>query len=463
MTNQYQTGTSINNISKEEDIIIIGGGIAGLTAATFLARAGKSVTILERYSESGGRARTSLSNGFYLNQGPHAVYPAGPGVRILKELGINYTGKSVTTDGYYVLKQGQKYPMPIGLSRLLTTRLLKGLRSKIEAIRFFATLNRIDPGKIQNISFQNWIDQKIRNSDVKDLVKMLARIATFANDAEIQSAGSTLSQLQIAYAGGAMYIDRGWQTLVNGLSAAAVGAKVKILTGKTVMSIEHRNITCNNNASSSWILHLSDGSIILSRVLIVTAGPKEVYEMLRHTNGISTHFLSKIAKEAKPVRVATLDIALSNHPNPNVYGAYGLDEPLYLSTHSAFAQLSPQRGSLIHAMKYLGTSIQSNPTKDREELENLMDRLQPGWRKFVIKERFLPNMIVYNALVTAEEGGIYGRPDVKIPGIENIYIVGDWVGPLGLLVDTSISSAKRAAEQILRTKKELERMIIVKQ
>ncbi|MFZ0253875.1 MAG: hypothetical protein WAL28_08750, partial [Nitrososphaeraceae archaeon] len=143
--------------------------------------------------------------------------------------------------------------------------------------------------------------------------------------------------------------------------------------------------------------------------------------------------------------------------------AYGLDEPIYLSTHSAFAQLSPQRGSLIHAMKYLGTSIQSNPTKDREELENLMDRLQPGWRKFVIKERFLPNMIVYNALVTAEEGGTYGRPDVKIPGMENIYIVGDWVGPLGLLVDTSISSAKRAAEHILRTKKELERMIIIKQ
>jgi hypothetical protein len=58
-------------------------------------------------------------------------------------------------------------------------------------------------------------------------------------------------------------------------------------------------------------------------------------------------------------------------------------------------------------MKYLGTSIQSKPKKDREELENLMDRLQPGWRKFVIKERFLPNMIIYNALVTAEEGGIY--------------------------------------------------------
>ena len=76
-------------------------------------------------------------------------------------------------------------------------------------------------------------------------------------------------------------------------------------------------------------------------------------------------------------------------------------------------------------MRYLGTSVQSNPIKDREELENLMDRIQLGWREFVIKERFLPNMMVYNALVTADEGGAYGRPDVKIPRIDNIYVVGD--------------------------------------
>jgi phytoene dehydrogenase-like protein len=468
MTNQYQTNMKKSNvISNEEDdddVVIIGGGIAGLTAAIFLARAGKSVTIIERSSEVGGRARTSLvSDGFYLNQGPHALYPAGPGVQILKELGINYKGKNVTTDGYYVLKQGQKYPMPITLSQFLTTKLLKGLRSKIEAIRFFASLHKLNPEKIQDMSWQNWIDKKIHNSDVKDLIKMGARITTFANDAEIQSAGSTLSQLQIAYAGGAMYIDGGWQTLVNGLNAAAEEAKVKILTGKTVVSIEH-----NNDTSSSWILHLSDGSIFLPRVLIIAAGPRDVYEMLKHTDGISTHFLSKIAKESKPVRVATLDIALSTHPNPNVYGAYGLDEPLYLSTHSAFARLSPKGGSLIHVMKYLGSSIQPNPTKDQEELENLMDTLQPGWRKFVVKQRFLPNMIVYNALVTAEQGGIYGRPDVRVPGVENLYIVGDWLGSQGLLVDTSLSTAKRAAEDIIlrikttTTTKEVHSMVTMK-
>lgn len=372
-------------------------------------------------------------------------------------------GKIVTTNGYYVLKQGQRYPMPISLNQFLTTKLLKGFRSKIEAIRVFAFLHKMDPEKIQNISLQNWIDEKIHNSDVKDLVKMGARITTFANNVETQSAGSTLSQLQIAYTGGAMYIDGGWQTLLNGLIAAAKEAKVKILSGIIVVDIERSNKLNHDNSSWLWTLRLSDGNKMLSQTLIIAASPRDVYELLKNTNGISSHFLSSIAKDSKPVRVATLDIALSTHPNPDVYGAYGLDEPLYLSTHSTFARLSPHGGALIHAMKYLDSSVQSIPIKVREELENLMDTLQPGWRKFVVKERFLPNMIVYNAIVTAEQGGIYGRPDVKIPDVENIYIVGDWIGPQGLLVDASLSSAKRAAQYILRTTKEMQNMMIIKQ
>jgi phytoene dehydrogenase-like protein len=173
-------------------------------------------------------------------------------IKILKELGISYTGKKVTTGGYYALKKGKKYPMPGSLRQFLTTKLLKGLGSKIEAIRFFASINKINPEYIQDISLEDWINKNIHNADVKDLVKMLSRITTYANDIETQSAGATITQLQIAFAGGVIYLDGGWQTLVNGLTAAAQDAGVKILTGKRVIRIEN----VDSNISQHFALHL---------------------------------------------------------------------------------------------------------------------------------------------------------------------------------------------------------------
>ncbi len=58
-------------------ITVIGGGLAGLTAAITAAEAGTKVTVYEAHHTLGGRARTA--EGPYLtNDGPHALYNGGP-------------------------------------------------------------------------------------------------------------------------------------------------------------------------------------------------------------------------------------------------------------------------------------------------------------------------------------------------------------------------------------------------
>lgn len=51
------------------DVIVIGSGIGGLTAAATLAKAGKRVLLLEQHDQAGGCCHTFLEKGFEFDVG----------------------------------------------------------------------------------------------------------------------------------------------------------------------------------------------------------------------------------------------------------------------------------------------------------------------------------------------------------------------------------------------------------
>ena len=63
------------------DIVVVGGGLAGLSAAVHLHRAGLAVTVCEAGDEVGGRVRTDRRDGFLLDRGFQVVLPAYPELR----------------------------------------------------------------------------------------------------------------------------------------------------------------------------------------------------------------------------------------------------------------------------------------------------------------------------------------------------------------------------------------------
>ena len=56
--------------SNSKKILVIGAGFAGLSAASFLAQKGWQVTVIEKNSLPGGRARKFEANGFVFDMGP---------------------------------------------------------------------------------------------------------------------------------------------------------------------------------------------------------------------------------------------------------------------------------------------------------------------------------------------------------------------------------------------------------
>lgn len=55
---------------SSKKVIVIGSGFAGLSAAALLAKQGHKVTLLEKNTQAGGRARTWLQDGFLFDMGP---------------------------------------------------------------------------------------------------------------------------------------------------------------------------------------------------------------------------------------------------------------------------------------------------------------------------------------------------------------------------------------------------------
>ncbi|MFY9554908.1 MAG: FAD-dependent oxidoreductase [Blastocatellia bacterium] len=426
-----------SNVYKSE-VIVIGGGVAGLAAATFLARSGHPVRLFEQSHAPGGRAQTKQQDGFYLNIGPHALYRGGAGIEVLRELGIEPRGRVPSVSGAFAVKDGVKHTFPAGAVSLLTTSLF-GLSAKLEAARLLATISKVDGNRLMDVSVREWLDHTITHAEVKDFVLAAFRVATYTNAPELMSAGTAIEQLKKAQDKSVLYLDGGWQTLVDGLLDAAQRAGVVIETAAKAEAVR-RDAT---GAVEGVIL--GDGRTLGASIIVIASAPSVAAALVE--NGEHTS-LARWANEAVPVRAACLDVALNRLPIPKATFALGIDRPLYLSVHSAAAKLAPEGGALIHVAMYLPPEYRGSSQSTERELEGLLDLVQPGWRDALAYRRFLPDMVVMNAMPQARLDGTHGRPEPQVSDVRGLFVIGDWVGKEGLLVDASLASARQAATAI---------------
>jgi oxygen-dependent protoporphyrinogen oxidase len=119
------------------DVLVIGGGISGLTTAFHLARNGRRVAVLEASARVGGAIETHADGAWRFEMGPNTVVESDESVgRLIRDCGLEEEKITAAASAKrrYLLKGGRLVSLPSGPGGFLTTPLFP-LSAKLRLLR----------------------------------------------------------------------------------------------------------------------------------------------------------------------------------------------------------------------------------------------------------------------------------------------------------------------------------------
>lgn len=118
-----------------QSVIIVGGGVSGLSAAYFLGQHGIRSTIVEKSKRLGGLIQTDSIEGCQLEAGPDSYLATKPAVtELAQELGDlknQIIGSNDASRRIFVVRGGKLVPLPEGMVMMVPGRWMPALRSKL--------------------------------------------------------------------------------------------------------------------------------------------------------------------------------------------------------------------------------------------------------------------------------------------------------------------------------------------
>ncbi|GIH90341.1 NAD(P)-binding protein [Planobispora siamensis] len=376
------------------EITIIGGGLAGLTAAIACAEGGAAVTLHEAHRSLGGRARSSAAP-YIANDGPHVFYSDGAPWRWMA-----------------ARRLVQPFRKPT-LGEIARSRLRYGGRLTLTPPwPLVSALTKRKAVAPVDQDFRSWATERF-GAEAMRAACGLVGVITFDADPGRLSAAFVWERALRASAPqypAPRYVVGGWRKVVERMAAHARGLGVRIETG-------------------SRVDRLPEDTPVIVATSLEAAGPLLGEESLRWESG----------------RAVLLDLGLARSPR-DVFFASDLDEGGFVEQYGMADRTLAPAG---HTLAQLEMPLRAGEAKadGLARLERLADLALPGWRERTTWRREAVSNGRSGAL---DLPGTSWRDRPAIDRGDGVWLAGDSVAAPGMLSEVSTHSALAAARGALR-------------
>lgn len=421
------------------DVLVIGSGIGGLSAAALLVASGYKTIVVEKSPRIGGRYSTIDHKGFKITTGAIEIEMGGVIQKVFDAVDAKFEATVASTFKYRI--DGRDYDMPAkGGMRAFISALAE---SEEETNRVMGGMKKAlawqEPA--DNISLRQWVQQHTENERIARAFWALVSPTHFVNDDELP-AGKFFAYLKAPKASAVGIAPRGPLELMESLRKGieARGGQVWTQSQVTKIAVE------DGNAVGAAVKRDGESVDIAAKAVISNAGPRKTVE-LAGTDNFDRWYLN------------LMEETLHSAPFIAVHAAS--DEPLVdcdsivfvlgrrlscMNTPSiACPELAPKGKHLLMAG---GTPLSSLPPYDvQADKEQIVKELKAEISDFDKRAELL--MVSY---FRGDVPGYHSWPGLDMPQktpILNLYNVGDGVKPAGWLgLPACATSAEMVVEDI---------------
>lgn len=261
-------------------VAVVGGGLAGITAALRLSDAGCAVTLVESRPRLGGLTHSFVRNGLHIDNGQHVFLRCCTAYRaLLDRLGVTADTALQpaldvpvvrASDGRSARLHRDSLPAPLHLARSLATYRALSLADRLRAVRGALALRgvAVDAAATDDVSFGRWLRDHGQNAATVASLWDLVGIATLNARADDASLAAAATVFQIGLLTHADAGDIGWATVpLQQLHGDAAEHALQTAGATVHVQAKVRHVA---RASEDWYVATDTDEIVADDVVIAT-------------------------------------------------------------------------------------------------------------------------------------------------------------------------------------------------